>query len=201
MTRTTFDPRSTRLARFARMIAVVASLALVVAACSGDDDVAGGEAGEAGTTTAASEPATPDEPVLVSAAWSFAECFGYCSGTVTFEGNRVTLDAVDREGPTRRITGSLDEAAVARLAGTAAAVDVGALEPTYGCPDCADGGAATLTFTHAASGGTVAATYDFGAPPPELAALDALTAPILAALASCEAADGLTIDPGCTPLD
>lgn len=188
------------------LAASLISLALVAAAC-GDDDVGVGAGGPDPTATAASTTAPPaealagsDGPRLVSAGTSFGMCLGFCERTLSVDGASVTMEAVDREGPTRTVTGTLSGDAAADLAAAVAAVDVAALEETYGCPDCADGGAATLTFTPADGGPAVTSTYEFGNPPPELAAVDAVTAPVVDALSTCEPSPLVEPGPGCEPL-
>jgi hypothetical protein len=49
-------------------------------------------------------------------------------------------------------------------------LDLSTIEATYGCPDCADGGAVLVTLTDAA--GETATIYEYIAPPAEFTTLD-----------------------------
>lgn len=63
------------------------------------------------------------------------------------------------------------------------AIDLEALEQTYGCPDCTDGGASQLTWIE---GGTrFTTTYGYGSPPPQLRDPDRFVSQVIATLREC----------------
>ena len=182
-------------------VALLAALSLL-AAC-GDD----GDEGSADTTTPeltettgppATEPPGGDGPVLVAYGTSFGMCFGFCTRTVAFEGPTASLTATTNEGEERRALGTLTDEGVAALADVLEGLDPNALQPVYGCPDCADGGAARVVLTD--GGGPLESTYDFGGPPPELAALDTWGATVLDALVTCQANELVEPKADCEPL-
>ncbi len=68
------------------------------------------------------------------------------------------------------------------------------LAPTYGCPDCADGGASTLLV------GKSAHVYEFDNPPNELVDLDPLLMSLRQALTECESNGLITVASDCVIL-
>jgi len=129
-------------------LAAVAAAALSVAACGGDVRAPSGVARVVSTT-------------------SFGMCMGYCSTRLEIsEGGAVLVRSARGGGgapdlPEQRFTQSLsaDEwAEIARLAGQA---KLDGLPDVIGCPDCADGGAETLTIERAGAGRTI--TFEHGA--------------------------------------
>lgn len=121
---------------------------------------------------------------LVAGGWSFGECGSSCIAHVTFtpEGT-VTLTVSDRDGGrASEYAGALTQSGLQRLEASAA-IDVGSLEATYGCPDCADGGASELTWV---DGGTrFTTTYGFGSPPPQLRDQDRFVTQVITTLREC----------------
>jgi hypothetical protein len=144
------------------------------------------------------EPASGDVS-LVGAGWSYGRCGTYCNADLAVEAqglvltgrshmsspplyvNRGALTAVARE----RI-----DAAVARLKGVA-------LDPVYGCPDCADGGAAYLTLMQ--DGTTSRHEMERGRPREVLAELYELAMAMIDALETCGSNELVVVADDCEP--
>jgi hypothetical protein len=82
------------------------------------------------------------------------------------------------------------EAAAERLNGVI-------LDPVYGCPDCADGGAAYLML--AGNGGPSRHEMDFGRPPEVLAELQGLASAMIDALETCASNELVAVADDCEP--
>lgn len=136
---------------------------------------------------------------IVEAGWSFGFCLGPCRGELDLDGEALALRVTDRTGNQviAQNRGRLTSRGSARLAGLAASLPEGLLE-SYGCPDCADGGASWLTV--ARESGTRRTEYEYGNPPPELAAADEFLASVMQALRECRETSDLTLEAGCTPV-
>jgi hypothetical protein len=135
---------------------------------------------------------------LLGAGWSFGMCMGYCRADLTVGSDgHLILAASDPAGTVTLFTnaGSLTAAGSERLAAAVAALANVPLQEVYGCPDCADGGAAYLRLEQ---GGRVSDhTMEFGAPPAELAELYAMTTAIIGALEACLSNDLVTVAEDC----
>ncbi len=68
----------------------------------------------------------------------------------------------------------------------------------YGCPDCADGGAASLTLV--GLDGTLRIVYEYHRPPPEIAALHTFLHSAMDVLRVCSGDSSVTPADGCDPL-
>ena len=129
--------------------------------------------------------AGPPEPVtLVGAGWSFGLCAGPCVGALERADAAVTYRI---DGPGNQLylnnAGTLTATGLAEVASIEAALAGVPLDPVTGCPDCNDGGAATIRL---ARGETVSTyTYGFGNPPAALAPADAFAAAVMDALKTC----------------
>ena len=94
-------------------------------------------------------------------------CVGYCKTTLEIaEGEAVlTREAWGRGAganlPLQRFTAQLTPQEWQEFAGLAAAAKIDGLPERIGCPDCADGGAESLTIVTA--GATKTITFDHGA--------------------------------------
>ena len=113
---------------------------------------------------------------LVRSATSFGMCAGYCQTEFTIAGSQAQL--IKRAGG--RAPGNLPDSvkAVPVSASELDAIDAALkrvpfseLKETYGCPDCADGGAEVIELS---SGGQQrVVTFEYGKPPEELRELRA----------------------------
>jgi hypothetical protein len=149
-----------------------------------------------------------DYPQITAAGKSFGMCAGECDF-------RLAIDTYDPDAPSachavtleicgwgpepcpRTNTGVLTPEGH-RLSHELAKGLVGVkLDEVYGCPDCADGGASSVTLLRDGSASTHA--YDFGSPPAVLADVDAFTAGLLEALSACASNEYIRVSQGCTP--
>ena len=133
--------------------AFVFTAALALAAC-------------AGTPSAA-----PQIKQIVSTT-SFGMCVGYCTTTLEISETQAVLVREARGGrgapqglPAQRFSVPLSASEWKEISGLAAQTDLKALPPVIGCPDCADGGAESLTINAAKPGRTV--SFGYGADLPE----------------------------------
>jgi len=142
------------------------------------------------------EPAGADLG-LVGAGWSFGMCGGYCTADLTVRLQELVLTGGSHmsEEPLYVNRGVLTalgwermEAALEKLSGEE-------LESVYGCPDCADGGAAYLTLTQDRA--TSRHQMEFGHPPSELAELHALAIAVIDALETCTSDELVAVGDGC----
>jgi hypothetical protein len=126
---------------------------------------------------------------LLGAGWSFGMCMGYCRADLVVEGDLLVLTGRDQAGNFTLFTnsGSLTSAGRDRLDRAVAALAGVPLEEVYGCPDCADGGAAYLTLSLA--GAISQHSMEFGNPPAELAEIHDLALAIIDALEGCQSGE------------
>jgi hypothetical protein len=103
----------------------------------------------------------------IASTTSFGMCAGYCKTTLEItQGEAVlTREAWGRGAganlPPQRFTAQLTPQEWQEFAGLAAAAKIDGLPATIGCPDCADGGAESLTIV--TEGGTKTITFHHGA--------------------------------------
>jgi hypothetical protein len=142
-------------------------------------------------------PAPSGTTWLSGAGWSFGMCLGYCHADLVVDADDLVLVGRDREQATPLFEnrGSLTAEGRAALDAALAALGDTPLEPVYGCPDCADGGASYLTLVRDG----LASRHDMehGAPPPELTELDALATTFIDALQACRSGALVTVDDSC----
>lgn len=148
-----------------------------------------------GKSATAPSPATR----LIEAGWSFGFCQGPCAGTLEVEGDDLSYRVTGRTGTEvlARGHGELTSPGVSRLNALLSALPSDLLE-TYGCPDCADGGAAYVLLRRDAA--TLRSAYEYPSPPRELAALDAFLREVMDALGHCRSSSQLHAATGCTPV-
>lgn len=199
---------------------LIAALSLLPLSCGDGDDV---RTDSTSSTTApgTAPPATahpttvgpptssgPPAVEIVSFETSFGMCAGWCVRRIDLDtapdvadAPTATLVASNRleGGGEATITATLTDAGASQLATAAASLEDVTIDEVYGCPDCADGGASSLTVARGVE--IVTTTYDFGGPPPELVEADAVGTSLLDALASCTSTDLVTVDEGCEPID
>jgi hypothetical protein len=103
----------------------------------------------------------------VASTTSFGMCAGYCKTTLEISEKEAVLtrEAWGRGAganlPLQRLTAALSSQEWEQIAAAAAAAKIDALPETIGCPDCADGGAESLTIV--GPKGTKTITFDHGA--------------------------------------
>ncbi|NOT39807.1 MAG: hypothetical protein HOP13_04875 [Alphaproteobacteria bacterium] len=103
----------------------------------------------------------------VASTTSFGMCAGYCKTTLEITANEAVLtrEAWGRGAasglPTQRFNAALSAQEWDDIAAAAAAAKIDGLPERIGCPDCADGGAESLTIVGAK--GTKTITFDHGA--------------------------------------
>lgn len=136
---------------------------------------------------------------LVGAGWSFGMCLGYCNADLVVDGDALALTGRDHtlEDPLFVNRGTLTAEAQALIAEAAAGLDGVAPETVYGCPDCADGGAAYLAFLR--DGATSRHDMEYGNPPQELAVLEELSMAVVAALEACQSDELVSVAEDCQP--
>lgn len=111
----------------------------------------------------ASAPQAPPDIRQIVSTTSFGMCVGYCTTRLEISAAGAVLTRQARGGrgapdlPDQRFTAPLSAAEWDAFARLAAQTDLSALPDVIGCPDCADGGAETLSL------GARSVTFDFGA--------------------------------------
>jgi hypothetical protein len=134
---------------------------------------------------------------LIEAGWSFGFCLGPCNGTLTFQNESLVYRVTDREGAQvlassqARLTASGTE----RLASLVSSLPQG-LDETYGCPDCADAGAAYIVVSR--EGANRRSSYEYPNPPRELAQLDAFLKEIMESMGACQTSALVTLEGECS---
>lgn len=115
----------------------------------------------------ASTPAATREVDRIVSTTSFGMCVGYCSTRLEITPGQAVLIRDARGGrgapnlPEQRFSTPLSAGEWAEFARLASQADLSGLPPVIGCPDCADGGAESLTLTGGGEGQSV--SFDFGA--------------------------------------
>lgn len=142
---------------------------------------------------------TGPETSLSGAGWSFGMCLGLCNADLVIDREALLLTARDREEaePLYENRGSLTTAGVERIAAVAEPMSGMTLEPVYGCPDCADGGAFYLELTR--DGVSTRHDMEFGRPPAVLAELHGLAMGFIEALETCTSDALVTVGDDCIP--
>jgi hypothetical protein len=85
-----------------------------------------------------------DTSLVVRTGTSFGMCLGYCESTLEIGGTEMILRQTSREpdrNPPREVRGTLTRQQWEEIAALASSDAFARLDETYGCPDCADGGA------------------------------------------------------------
>jgi hypothetical protein len=147
------------------------------------------------------EPAA--ESVLLGARRSFGECAGACTFELVIGAGlgacsevALSISGPGAPDPLAMNRGDLTSAGVFRTRRLAELLEGVELAPTYGCPDCADGGASRLFLRR--QGVESMHDYDFMDPPAVLADADAFLQGLIDALRSCQGNDSLTPAADCT---
>lgn len=139
------------------------------------------------------------EVTLVGAGWSFGMCGGYCQADLVLEDGAVVLTGAGWTSPDPLFLnrGTLTSHGRNRVAVAVAGLGNVPLEDVYGCPDCADGGAAYLVLVRE----EVVSRHnmDFGRPPDILAELHMLALSIIDALETCRSDQLVEVAEDCDP--
>ena len=133
----------------------------------------------------------------VGASWSFGMCGGFCMAELSVHGPDLELIGHDwtNEVPLFVNRGSLTAEAERLVAGELSRLEGVTLQSVYGCPDCADGGAASLSLDR----NGVVSRHDvpFGQPPAPLAGLYQLAMDVMGDLQVCADTDLVVVDQDC----
>jgi hypothetical protein len=133
---------------------------------------------------------------LSGAGWSFGMCAGTCRADLVLDDDHLILTGSDRAGaPLIETQASLTVDGRAALDSALATLGDTPLEPQYGCPDCADGGASYLVVDRA--GTSTRHDMEFGNPPPELADLASLSSRIIDAMRECRSDELVSVGADC----
>jgi hypothetical protein len=122
------------------------------------------------TACASSAPAPSGSTQIVSTT-SFGMCVGYCSTRLEISAGQAVLVRSSRGGrggaqlPDQRFAAALPASEWQEIQRLAANTSLAGLPPTIGCPDCADGGAESLTIAGAGAPRTV--SFEYGAAIPQ----------------------------------
>ncbi len=145
--------------------------------------------------------AAPDagDASLVGAGWSFGMCGGYCNADLVIDGEQLVLTGWNRITDEALYVnrGALTPAALERIDAELGRLGGLELDPVYGCPDCADGGAAYLVLSR--DGVVSRHDTEFGRPPEVLADLEGLAMSMIDALETCASDDLVTVADACEP--
>lgn len=139
------------------------------------------------------------EVSLIGAGWSFGMCLGLCNADLVVEAEGLVLTARDRgkKEPRYENRGSLTTEGLERIGAALDRLHGATLDPVYGCPDCADGGAFYLLLEK--DGASTRHDLEFGRPPEVLAELHGLAIGVIEALETCRSDALVTVDDNCTP--
>ena len=136
--------------KFAARFGFAVVAAVILASCGNGTTAAGGGVEKIVSTT------------------SFGMCVGYCTTRLEISATEAVLVRQARGGrgapegkPDQRFATPLAGNEWAEIATLAAATKLDALPDTIGCPDCADGGAESLSIVGAGRNKTI--TFDHGA--------------------------------------
>lgn len=143
----------------------------------------------------------PGAGALVGAGWSFGMCGGYCKADLVLAGHsvQVTGGGWTSNEPLFVNRAVLTEEGFRRIADGVASLEGAELDGVYGCPDCADGGAAYVLLDRAG----VVSRHDmeFSRPPEILTDLHGLALAIIDALKTCVSDELVLVDEGCERWD
>jgi hypothetical protein len=161
-----------------------------------------GDVGRDDTVTGTLRPTVESSSVaasLVGAGWSFGMCGGFCLADLMIEATQASLTGRSWDSDKALFVnqGVLTEFARTRIESRADALSGVVLEPVYGCPDCADGGAAYLLLER--EGITTRHSMSFGRPPEELVELYEPAFGVIEGLISCESNELVEISDDCEP--
>ncbi len=137
-------------------------------------------------------------PSLSGAGWSFGECADSCRGDLAIDEetaryilsdwNPAIAAYLDNSGTLTERFGTESKAALNKFW-------IATLSPTYGCPDCADGGASYISLR----AGHVKSRhdYEYSNPPSELAELDRVLREVMDGLGHCVSNEYIMLQSHC----
>jgi hypothetical protein len=136
---------------------------------------------------------------LHGAGWSYGMCLGYCLADLEINDDNVLATGRSRmdEQPLYRNAGTLTPLGREQLDTAIGALAGAPLDAVYGCPDCADGGAAYLVLAEGTSVSRVEMQAD--QPPDFLTGTYGMATSLIEALAACASDDLLIVNDDCVP--
>lgn len=136
---------------------------------------------------------------LVGAGWSFGMCGGYCTADLVSEEGTLVLTGGGWTGddPLFENRGTLTAEGQGLISAAGEKLRGLPLEPVYGCPDCADGGAAYVVLDR--DGMSSRHDMEFGRPPEVLAELHELAMAMIDALETCQSDEMVSVTDDCEP--
>jgi hypothetical protein len=140
------------------------------------------------------------DPIIEAARDSFGECTRECRFQLNIAAgdgcDTIQLTISDNEPEASySVNGVLTPKAHNAIRRLAASLLSVSLEETYGCPDCSDGGATTITLLR--DGERSTPSYEYENPPAELADADALMSALQTALAQCTSNEWVEVGADC----
>ncbi len=134
---------------------------------------------------------------LAGGGWSYGMCLGYCLADLEIDGDSLLATGHDREDeqPLYRNRGTLTPLGQEQLDAALAGLSGVPLDAVYGCPDCADGGAAYLLLIDGSSRSRVDMQAD--QPPDLLIGPYRIVTSLLGALQTCTSDDLVLVDDEC----
>lgn len=121
----------------------------------------------------------------ISYGTSFGMCVGYCQNTMTITGNKATLIRLNPRTKDKKVCEILLSAMeIEAIRNELAKVEFEHLDTIYGCPDCADGGAAFIEMDNGSKRKKV--IFPYGGAPAPLMALSKQLQAALASFKDCE---------------
>lgn len=116
----------------------------------------------------AGAPAAPSGVRQIVSTTSFGMCVGYCTTRFEIAEGQAVLIREARGGrgapqnlPAQRFAAELSASEWREISRLAADADISDLPPVIGCPDCADGGAESLTIVDAGASRSI--SFEHGA--------------------------------------
>lgn len=126
----------------------------------------------------------------------YGECWGLCVQELSIESGHVNLVGRNWDNTVwGEPSGDLTAEGVAELQSIDLTLRDLALDETYGCPDCNDGGGVTVSRKDFGE-----SSYEVGDPPEELEVLDAFFFDLVGAMSTCTASDLFEPDADCEPI-
>lgn len=131
-----------------------------------------------------------NDVLRVASTTSFGMCVGYCKTSLVLTPQKAVLTSepsgrgMSADAKPKSVEKPLSPAQWRDIAELAAAATIDALPDVIGCPDCADGGAESLTIEKEGSSKTI--TFDHGADIREAAPLLAMVRALRAEIAPAE---------------